>query len=211
MNTDDGPVLSVFIRVHLWFHKHMAVPEKLQVKVLSDNAGYIDMTRVAHREVAFAEVLDLVVAVAGLNTDRIRMLLRAGTAVVNAYRYRWTPVELQAEELAPLLTRFPHPQPDRPFDAERCLLAKIRAGVETIELRREATARFWDVLMEVAAMRRPSYDTYSYRDGADLYWFEPNSAEEQRLRRAAALLTVERIKEQVTGLPLEKVVLYVKR
>src|SRR5258708_3744713 len=118
-------VRPVFIRVHLWFHRSMAVPEKLQVRVLSDNAGYIDMTHVAHREVAFSEVLDLVVAVAGLNTDRIRTLLRAGTAVVNAYRYRWPPVTLEVDELVPLLERFPHPQPDRPFDAQRCLLAKI--------------------------------------------------------------------------------------
>lgn len=189
----------------------MAVPEKLQVKVLSDNAGYIDMTRVAHREVAFAEVLDLVVAVAGLNTERIRTLLRAGTTVVNAYRYRWTPVTVDADELAPLLTRFPHPQPDRPFERERCLLAKIRAGVETIELPRESASEFWDVLMDVAVRHRPSYETYSYRDGADIYSFEPTSVEEQTLRRAASLLTVHRKAEQVTGLPLEKVVLYVKR
>jgi len=189
----------------------MAVPEKVRVRVLSDSAGYIDMTHVAHREVPFSEVLDLVVAVAGLNMERIRTLLRAGTAAVNAYRYRWPPVALEDDELAPLLERFPHPQPDRPFGRERCLLAKVRAGVETIELRRESAARFWDALMDIAVEHQPSYETYSYRDGADVYSFEPTGADEQALRRAASLLEVQRTAEQVTGLPLEKIVLYVKR
>jgi hypothetical protein len=189
----------------------MAVPEKVQVRVMSDAAGFIEMTHVAHREVPFAEMLDLVVAVAGLDPARIVTLLKSGTAAVNAYRYRWPPLVLDAAELSPLLERFPRPQPERPFDAGRCLLAKIRAGVETIELPRESAARFWDVLMEVAQQRSPAYETYSYRDGADLYSFAPSSAEEQTLRRAAHLLQVARTAEQVTGLPLEKVVLYVKR
>lgn len=197
----------------------MAVPEKVQVRVMSDAAGFIDMTRVAHREVPFAEVLDMLVAVAGLDPPRIVTLLKSGTAVINAYRYRWPPLVMDAAEIAPLLERFPRPQPERPFDVERCLQAKIRAGVETILLPRESAARprpgkkenFWDALMAVAKQHGPSYDTYSYRDGADLYSFVPSSAEEQTLRRAAHLLQVDRTAEQITGLPLEKIVLYVKR
>jgi hypothetical protein len=189
------------------------------MRVMSDAAGYIDTTHVAHREIAFAELLDLVVAVAGLDAPRIAVLLKAGTAVVNAYRYRWSPILVEEAELTGLLGRFPRPQPERPFDASRCLLARIRAGVETIQLPRESAARrarrqeqsFWDVLMDLARARIPIYETFSYRDGADIYSFQPSTAEEQVLRRAAALLPVERTAEQVTGLPLEKVTLYVKR
>ncbi len=193
------------------------LPERVRVKVMSDSAGYIEVTRVAHREIDFAQLLDLVVTVAGLDASRIAAILGAGTAVVGDHRYRWQPLPAEAGELATLLDRFPKPEPERPFDAERCRLAKIRAGVETIELPREAAARkrllqkqsFWDVLM--AQAQRLRYETYSHRDRADVYSFEPTSDEEQALRRAATLLRAERTAEQITGLPLEKVTLYVSR
>ncbi len=201
----------------------MAFPERMRVKQLSDAAGYIEMTRVVERDFAFDQLLEMVVAVTGPDAGRVRTILRAGTAVVGDYRYRWMPVEIQdaAEEadLAVRLARFPQPEPDRPFDASRCLLAKIRAGVETIELPRESAARrrlaqkrsFWDALMEVSAARIPRYETFSHRERADIYSFEPTLEDAQELRRAASLLHAARTAEQITGLPLEKVLLYVKR
>jgi hypothetical protein len=195
------------------------VPEKVQVRVLSDGAGYIDTTRVAHREIPFAQLLDLVVAVAGLDPARISTILRAGTAVNGGYRYRWPSIQVGEPEITPMLERFPKPDPLRPFDPARCLLARIRAGVETIELPRDVASRrrvlqlscFWDVLMEVATARVPRYENYSYRDGADLYIVDLVPNDEQRLHQAAPLLAVERTAEQVGGLPLERLTLYVKR
>ena len=205
------------------YHNPMALPERLRVKLMSDAAGYIEMTRVMERDLGFDELLRMVVSVAGLDGERIRAILRAGAAVAGPYRYRWTPLEIEAggeeADLAARLARFPHAEPDRPFDPARCLLARIRAGVETIELPREAAARrlftekrsFWDVLMERSAARIPRYETFSHREQADVYSYEPTPEDEQALRGAASLLRAARTAEQVTGLPLEKVTLYVKR
>src|ERR1700748_3761175 len=102
------------------------LPDHLRVKVMSDSAGYIETTAVTTREIPFAQLLDLLVAVAGLDAARIRTILRAGTAVNASYRYRWAPIAADEAEIAPLLSRFPQPDPSRPFNAERCLLARIR-------------------------------------------------------------------------------------
>ena len=203
----------------LLYHAGMALPAQVRVKVMSDAAAYIEMTHVAHREIAVNELLELVVSVAGLDAARVATILRAGTAVSGAYRYRWEALEADEAELTQRLLRFPRPEPGRPFDPSRCLLARIRAGVETIELPRESAARrrllrkqsFWEVLLELAALRGPRYETYSHRDRADIYSFTPTAEDEQMLRRAAPLLRADRTIEQVTGLPLEKVTLYVPR
>ncbi len=195
------------------------VPETVQVKVMSDNAGFIETSRVGNREIPFTQLLELVVAVAGLDAARIRTILRAGTATNAAFRYRWAPIVAEDSEISGMLGRFPQPDPLRPFNAERCLLARIRAGVETIQLPRDVASvrgrgqgqSFWGVLMEVAAARVPKYDSYSYRDGADLYTVDLDSASETVLRQAAPMLAPNRTVEQLTGLPLERVTLYVKR
>jgi hypothetical protein len=197
----------------------MPLPERVRVKAMSDDAGYIDVTRVTHQEIAFDRLLDLVVAVAGLDASRIATILGAGTAVVGEHRYRWTPIAAEEAEIQPRLERFPKPEPGRPFHQDRCLFARIHAGVETIELSRESAAKrrllskrsFWEALMALSTARELRYETYSHRDQADIYSFEPTTDEEQALRRAAPLLRVDRTAEQITGLPLEKVTLYVRR
>ncbi len=197
----------------------MTAPEIVRVRIIPDGAGYVDTNRVAHREISFAKLLEIVVAVAGLDPARIGTILRAGTVTLGAFRYRWETIAVDGAEIALLLELFPKADPARPFDASRCLLARIRAGVETIELPREMASRrrllqnsdFWDVLMSAAIAGAPRYDSYSYREGADLYTLDLNSGDERRLRQAAPLLAVDRTAEQITGLPLERVTFYVKR
>jgi len=197
----------------------MALPEQVRVKLLSDAAEYVSLTRVMQRDFPMAELLEAVVAVAGKDPERLRQILRAGSMVLGQYRYRWAPLEAEAAELEPLLARFPNPQPDRPFQVERCVYASILAGVETIELPREQAARrrllrkgsFWEVLMAVAVARAPRYQTYSYRNRADVYVFEPTDDDVERLRGAATLLNIPRAEERLRTLPLEKVTLFVNR
>ncbi len=197
----------------------MPLPERVRVKLMSETAEYISTSPVVQRDYPISELLEAVVSVVGKNPERLRQILRAGSVVVDNYRHRWAPLEADAGELAPLLARFPDPLPERPFQVERCVFATISAGVETIELPREQAARrrflkklaFWDVLMEVAAARGPRYQTYSYRNRADVYAFEPTRDDERRLREAASLLRAERTEQQIRSLPLEKVTLFVNR
>jgi hypothetical protein len=189
------------------------------MRVIPDGAGYVDTNRVGHTEISFPKLLEMVVVVAGLDPARIGTILRAGTVTLGANRYRWPPITLETTEIAPLLEPFPKADPSRPFEASRCLLARIRAGVETIELPREMASRrrgkqvatFWDVLIAVAAAHTPQYSSYSYRESADLYTLELSPDEEKHLRQAAPLLVLDRTAEQITGLPLERITFYVKR
>ena len=116
----------------------MALPGRVRVKLMSDAAEYISMTRVMQCDFPMAELLEAVVAVGGKNPERLLQILRAGSMVLGQYCYRWEPLEADATDLAPLLARFPDSQPDRPFQVERCVHAAICAGVEMIELPREA-------------------------------------------------------------------------
>jgi hypothetical protein len=201
------------------YDRQVALPPIVRLRVIPDGAGYVDTNRVAHREVSFPKLVEIVVAVSGLDPARIGTILRAGTVVFGAYRYRWEPISVTPADLSPILDGFPKSEPARPFDPSRCLLARIRAGVETIDLPREMASRrrllqkgtFWDELLQTIATRTPRYDTYSYRDSADLYTMDLNPEDERRLRAAAPLLAVDRTAEQVGGLPLERVILYVKR
>ena len=201
------------------YHGSMALPERVRVKLMSEAAEYISMTRVIERDFPMAELLEAVVAVSGKNPERLQQILRAGSMVLGQHRYRWEPLEADATDLAPLLACIPDPRPDRPFQVERCVYAAIHAGVETIELPREQVARrrwlqknsFWEVLMEVARARAPCYQSYSYRTRADVYAFEPTQEDVERLRGAAVLLHTPRTKERIRTLPLEKVTLLVNR
>lgn len=197
----------------------MALPERVRVKLISEAAGYISTERVMQRDFPILELIEALLAVAGKNIERLQQILRAGSVVVGNYRHRWAPLEAERHELETLLAHFPDPLPDRPFEPARCVFAVIRAGLETIELPRQQAARrrllkrssFWDALMEVASARVPLYRSYSYRDRADVYTFEPTRDDEERLREAAALLTVERTGERIRALPLEKITLLVNR
>ena len=211
--------LTLYPKLGKRYHESMALPERVRVKLMSDAAEYISMTRVMQRDFPMAELLEAVVAVGGKNPERLHQILRAGSMVLGQYRYRWEPLEADATDLAAVLARFPDPEPDRPFQVERCVYATVHAGVETIELPREQVARrrwlqkssFWETLMEVAAARAPRYESYSYRNRADVYAFEPTQEDVERLRGAATLLHAARTEERIRILPLEKVTLLVNR
>ena len=87
----------------------MALPEWVRVKLMSDAAEYISMTRVIERDFPMAELLEAVVAVGGKNPERLQHTLRAGSMVLGQYRYRWKPLVKD-----PLPTRSGSTSPDRP-------------------------------------------------------------------------------------------------
>ena len=197
----------------------MPLPERVRVKLLADDAGYISSARVLERDYTIPELLEALVSVAGKNAARLRQILRAGSVVVDRYRHRWPPIEASEEELLPLLGRFPDARPDRPFEPERCVHARIRAGVETLELARDEASRrklfrretFWDALMEVAVAAVPAYQEYSYHFRADVYAFTPDAAQQERLRDAAPLSGMERLEHRLGRLPVERIFLLVNR
>lgn len=172
----------------------MALPATVRVKLSSEAAGYIAMTPVVVRELPLNELLEHAAAALGPDPDRIGDILKRGSLVSGASRFRWEGWTPDAAELAAAVARLPHAEPDRPFSAAACTQATLTGPAARVELPREFAARrrflrrrsFWDCLMAQAG---PAvYVTYLYRERADLYRAALDADAIEMLRTAAPLL-----------------------
>ena len=197
----------------------MSLPERIRVKLSSEAAEAISLTPVVVREIALRELIDHMLGVTGKDAPRIRELLRRGTLVSGASRFRWEGWEPDAMDLDTLLASFPDADPQRPFAAPRCVRAVLRGGRQPIDLPRQACERkplfrrasFWDVLLEVAGAAGTRYTEYSYRDRADRYRADLAPAHAQRLRAAAGTLRYSTLREQLLHTAFLSADLYVER
>jgi hypothetical protein len=196
----------------------MALPETVRVKLSSEEAGAISLTSVVVRDLPLRELVELMLPLGGKDLARIRQILLRGTLVSGASRFRWEGWEAADAELTGLLATFPDPEPGRPFSAERCVRAVLRAGRGVIEVEREAGARtrfrrsanFWDVLMQIAASS-PRYAGYSYRHRADRFEASLSPSEAVRLREAAALVIYSTLRDRIQAAELLSAELFVER
>ncbi len=185
----------------------------MKVRISSEAAGEITMTKVITRDMSLHELLEVMLAVCGRDPSRIRELLERGTIVESASRFRWDPLQIDDAALAGHLAGFPQPDPTRRFDAARCVRAWLCGPRTRIELTRDIAASkrvfkrrsFWDVLLESAL---PEYVDYSYRERADLF---RSPADGAKLREAAALLKYSGLSQQVARASIETVELAVLR
>ena len=183
----------------------MALPERIRVKLSSETAGAISITRVVMQDLPVRELVEHMLGVAGKDEGRIRDMLLRGTLVSGASRFRWSGWEADAESLRALLATFPNAEPQRPFAADRCLRAVLRGGRQAIELPREALLRkplfqrgnFWETFLAVVVETRCEYVGYSYRDRADRYAREFNVAETARLCTAARMVKFRTLRERL--------------
>lgn len=195
----------------------MPAPATIRVKLSTEAAGDISITPVVVQEIPLVELIERMLPVTGKDVARIRELLRRGTLVSGASRFRWTGWEAEPPDLETLLAQFPDPDPSRPFAGATCVQATLRSRNRRLELTREVGARrrwlrrqsFWDVLLEVAAAA--SYQDYSYKERADLYRLTLSSDAAARLRRAARLLRHSTLAREIETAPLESVDLFTPR
>lgn len=173
----------------------MALPATVRVKLSSESAGYVAMTPVVVRDLPFVELLEQAAAALGPDPGRIGDILKRGSLVAGASRFRWEGWEPDAAELAAAVASLPHADPARPFNAAACHTAILTGPAMRLELPREFAARrrflrrrsFWDaVLLHTAGA---AYVTYLYRERADLYRAALDQDAVGMLRVAAPLLT----------------------
>lgn len=81
----------------------MQLPEKVRVKLSSEDAGSIALSQVVVQEMAIAELLGWFVKVVGKDAERLRGILARGSMVVGASRFRWTGFEAAREEIQAVL------------------------------------------------------------------------------------------------------------
>ena len=197
----------------------MALPQRIQTKISSEAAGSISFTPVVRREMAAAELIECILKITGKDPGRVGEVLRGGTVVNGASRFRWEPIEAAAEEVAQALAQFPDPRPDLPFDAGRCVRARLTGGRAPIDLGRQAASvkrllarqSFWDVLMAAAAGLPLTYQQYSYADRADLYHAELSAEAAGTLREKARLLRYSALESAVQEYAYHRLELWVER
>ena len=190
--------------------------ETVRVKISSEDAGAISLTEVVVRDMPLRELLEYMLPLTGKEAARIRDILRRGSFVSGASRFRWTGWDAPAAPLAELLASFPDPDPARPFVGGRCVLAVLRGSRRGIDIPREAAqarrgTSFWEVLMEIAASAAPGYLDYSYWKRADRYAAVLTPAAVERLRAAAGNVIYSTLRDQIRAAEILKVELYVER
>ena len=197
----------------------MPFPETIRVKISSEAAGYLSMTPVVAQQMAAPALLEQILGVAGKDAARIHDILRQGTVVSGASRFRWAPFEASLKEIGEALCRFPDPLPDRLFDPVKCVRVTLAGGRAAIELTRESASQkrwlqrrsFWQALMDAAARAAPVYQQYSYAERADLYRAELAAEAARALREQAGLLQYTSLETQVREYSYDKLELWVER
>jgi hypothetical protein len=172
----------------------MGLPATIRVKLSSEAAGYVTLTPVVVEEIAFAQLLAEIAGIAGKDAGRIGEILRRGTLVSGATRYRWEGLTLAAAEMESAMALLPEPDPSRAFDRGRCVRAYLVGPGVRVEVTREAAeARrlfhresFWERLLGAAA--EPLYAAYDYRGRADTYRASVTQEQRAAIRAGAALL-----------------------
>jgi hypothetical protein len=195
----------------------MPVPERVRVKLSSESAGYVSMTPVVVQEFSFIELIEQVLSATGRDAGRVRELLKRGTLVAGASRFRWEPIEAAVSDIEPILDAMPGPEPERPFAAGRCARIVLCGPSTRLELLREtALARrwlrsssFWEAIL--AESVHPEYVTYHYRDRSDQYRLALSFEAIERLKQATSLLKFEATRRQVVAAAFQAIEYYVPR
>lgn len=198
----------------------MLPPDRIRVKLASEEAGAISITPVVVREMSLGELLDEIVAQVGKSPARVHRLLRAGVLVRGASRFRWAGLAVELHEVSELLSGYPDPDPERAFVAAASNRVVFHTAARwKIELDRESAARrrwlrrdsFWNAFLLCVASGSARYVTYSYRDRADCYHMELSAAAAEGIRNAARLLRYTRPESRLRASVLTAVEFYLPR
>jgi hypothetical protein len=197
----------------------MSLPATVRVKLSSEAAGSISITRVVVQDLPVRDLVEHMLGITGKDEARVRELLLRGALVSGASRFRWGGWEADLAGIRDLLASFPDHEPTRPFAPERCVRAVLRGGRQIVEIPREAGERkpllrktsFWDLLMQTAAAGEIKYLHYSYKDHADCYRLELSLGAAEKLRAAGEMVRYTTLREQIRSVGFVWAELYAER
>jgi len=190
----------------------MPLPENIPVKYTEEEAGSISMRPMVRQTFRAAELVDMIVSVAGKDSARVQQILRSGTVVFHSYRYWWQGLDAEPEKLAAFLVGYPDADPSRPFRAENCTEALFESGGtpprHSLRLRREELHRrgwfrsrtLWDALMGLSRENAPRYREYSYALRGDIYTLQPDAAALAQFTQDAVKLAPRPLRPQLAQL-----------
>jgi hypothetical protein len=163
----------------------VTLPDSIDLKYTEEEAEYLSMRPVVRQTFRAAELVDMILRVAGKDLTRVQQILRSGTVVFHSFRYWWQGFETDAAGLRGILASYPDADPARAFHAEDCTEVILESSGSparhTLRVTREEAGRrgfmrglfgrpsFWDSLMKLARERDPKYREYSYALAGDVY------------------------------------------
>lgn len=199
----------------------MPLPETIPVRYTEEEAEYLSMRPVVRQEFRSAELVDMVVQVAGKDADRVQKILSAGTIVFHSFRYWWTGFDADSAALSEILKKYPDADPQRAFRAEDCCEVTLESSGSpprhSLRIRRgEGSKRrllrsrtFWDILMSLARAAAPSYREYSYSRRGDIYSLPLSPGQVAHLADEAARLAPRALRADLALLPAMSQVIFI--
>jgi hypothetical protein len=174
------------------------LPETIPVKYTEEEAEYLSVRPVVCQVFRSAELVDMVVSVAGKDLARVQKILSSGTVVFHSFRYWWTGFDADPAALCELLQKYPDADPTRSFRSEDCSEVILESSGSpprhSLRIRREEANKrrllhartFWDNLMNLARGAAPTYREYSYSLRGDIYVMVLSPEQIARFARDAA-------------------------
>ena len=199
----------------------MPPPEVIAVRHTEEEAGFVSIRPVVRQNFRLSDLLGMVLGVTGKHPARIRQILRSGSVSFQSHRYWWDGFQVEEQELAVLLARFPDPDPSRAFRLEACTAALVESGGSPprpmLEIDRASASRrrlfrrrsLWDTLLSAAAAGPPRYEGYSYLRRADLYRLELSGETAAALAAAAKSLAPRDLRRRLRALDRASHIIFV--
>jgi hypothetical protein len=197
------------------------LPETIPVRYTEEEAEYLSMRPVVRQEFRSAELVDMVVQVAGKDADRVQKILSAGTVVFHSFRYWWTGFDADSAALSEILKKYPDADPQRAFRAEDCSEVTLESSGSpprhSLRIRRSEGSKrrllrsrtFWDLLMSLARAATPSYREYSYSQRGDIYSLPLRPGQVAHLADEAARSAPRALRADLALLPAMSQVIFV--
>lgn len=197
----------------------MPIPETVRVKLSSEAAGSVSLTPVVSQDLPFADLLAIVMTSGGEEPARVHEILKRGSIVSGATRYRWAPVLLTMDELGAALESAPRSDPSRPFDESLCARAVIHSGLARVEVSRAQAARrrlfqrqsFWDAMLAEVKSNELRYVRYVHKDKEDCYSIVLGAESGRTLQSAARLLKFASLAQSLKRSTPDRIDLFVPR
>jgi hypothetical protein len=166
---------------------------------------------------ALEELVRQMLGVTGKDAGRVTEVLCRGSLVAGGSRFRWDRLDAVEGDVAVWLTRYPDPDPSRPFDPAACFLAVLHSRGRQLSIERLAGEKrrffrkrsFWEALLQLVST--PEYIQYSYRESADVYRRNLDAATLQELRSASKLLVYSSFEAQIRTNTITAVDLFTRR
>lgn len=195
----------------------MPLPNTIRVKLSSEAAEYVALTPVVVREMPLIELLEQIVSATGPDPSRVEEILRRGSVVSGATRFRWERLDATPEDLAPLLARLPAPDPSRAFNPAQCVSFSLCGPGVRIHVTAEAAQRkrlllrtsFWTALLN--ALSDFAYVSYIHKDRADLYRASVDAETASHIGRNARLLPYSDLAAQIAAARITSIEFLVRR